>query len=209
MDTDSNGYKDDIAGWDFFDDDNDPYDASSCCSANGHGTGRAREAVADTNNGQGTTGMCPDCQFMPLRIWDTFVVPTDFHAMGVVYAADNGADVTEGANGGLTNTRFSRRAYQYADEKGLALMAVSSDINSANHNYPTNYNEAIYVGGALPDTAPFETCGGLGLPLIGDVVSLPPEAAGARSDFFGLLLPTWASPRRRSRRRPASSATRT
>ena len=36
-----NGYVDDIAGWDFFDDDNDPFDASSCCSANGHGTGRA------------------------------------------------------------------------------------------------------------------------------------------------------------------------
>src|SRR6185295_12062210 len=34
-DADANGYVDDIAGWDFFDDDNDPYDASSCCSANG------------------------------------------------------------------------------------------------------------------------------------------------------------------------------
>ncbi len=40
-DDDGNGYVDDIAGWDFFDDDNDPFDASSCCSANGHGTGRA------------------------------------------------------------------------------------------------------------------------------------------------------------------------
>ena len=28
-DADANGYADDIAGWDFFDDDNDPYDASS------------------------------------------------------------------------------------------------------------------------------------------------------------------------------------
>ncbi len=186
-DDDGNGYDDDIAGWDFFDDDNDPFDASSCCSANGHGTGRAREAVADTNNGQGETGMCPDCQFMPLRIWDTFVVPTDFHSMGVVYAADNGADVVEGANGGLTNTRFSRRAYQYADEKGLALMLVSSDINSANHNYPTNYNEAIYVAGALPDTAPFETCDGISLPLIGDVVPIPDEASDACADFFGQL----------------------
>jgi len=109
-DDDQNGYDDDIAGWDFFDDDNDPFDASSCCSSKGHGTGRAKEAVAQTNNGQADTGMCPDCQFMPLRIWDTFVVPTDFQAMGVVYAADNAADVTEAANGGLTNTRFSRRA---------------------------------------------------------------------------------------------------
>ncbi len=30
-DDDENGYVDDIAGWDFFDDDNDPFDASSCC----------------------------------------------------------------------------------------------------------------------------------------------------------------------------------
>src|SRR5439155_8068330 len=39
-DADSNGYVDDIAGWDFFDDDNDPYDASSHSSANFHVPGR-------------------------------------------------------------------------------------------------------------------------------------------------------------------------
>ena len=103
--------------------------------------------------------MCPDCQIMPLRVWDTFVVPTDNYAMGVVYAADNGASVVEGAVGGLTNTQFARRSFSYADEKGVALTLVSSDINSANHNYPTNYNEAIYVAGSLYDTAPNETCG--------------------------------------------------
>ena len=43
-DEDANGYADDIAGWDFFDDDNDPYDASSYASASNHGTGRAQEA---------------------------------------------------------------------------------------------------------------------------------------------------------------------
>ena len=56
-------------------------------------------------------------------------------------------------------------------------MLVSSDINSANHNYPTNYNEAIYVAGALPDTAPNDTCTGPGgLPGIGDHPGQPPEA---------------------------------
>ena len=49
-------------------------------------------------------------------------------------------------------------------------MLVSSDINSANHNYPTNYNEAVYVAGSLPDTAPNETCTGPGgLPGVGDL----------------------------------------
>ncbi len=175
-DADANDYVDDIAGWDFFDDDNDPYDASSCCSANGHGTGRAQEAVAETNNGADETGMCPKCQLIPLRIWDSFVPPTDNWALALTYAADNGASVAEGAIGGLTNTQFARRAVSYADSKGMALMLVSSDINSANHNYPTNYNEAVYVAGSFPDTAPNNTCTGPGgLPGIGDVFPNPPQ----------------------------------
>jgi hypothetical protein len=187
-DADGNGYVDDIAGWDFFDDDNDPYDASSCCSAEGHGSDRAKGALARTNNGRGDIGMCPRCQLMPLRVWDTFVVPTDNYAMGTVYAAANGASVVEGAVGGLTNTQFARRAFQFADSRGVALMLVSSDINSANHNYPTNYNEAIYVAGSLYDTAPNNTCSGLpGLPGVGDVVpDPPPEVAAGCQEFLGM-----------------------
>ena len=123
--------------------------------------------------------MCPECQLMPLRVWDTFVVPTDFFAMGVAYAADNGASVVEGAVGGLTNTHFARSAFSYADSRGVALMLVSSDINSANHNYPTNYNEAVYVAGSIPDTAPNDTCTGPGgLPGFGDVASPPRDSTG-------------------------------
>jgi Subtilase family len=196
-DGDGNGYVDDIAGWDYFDDDNDPYDASSCCSANGHGSGRAQEAAAETNNGEGGVGLCPDCQVMPLRVWDTFVVPTDYFAMGVMYAARNGASVVEGAVGGLTNTLFARRAFRFADRQGLALMLVSSDINSANHNYPTNYNEAVYVAGSLPDTAPNETCSGPGgLPGLGDVPgagSIPGFSEGCQQ-LLGLLGEAGVSP---------------
>ena len=183
-----NAFIDDIAGWDFFDDDNDPYDASSCCSANGHGTGRATEAVGETNNANAGVGMCPECQLIPLRVWDTFVVPTDNYAMGVVYAANNGASVVEGAVGGLTNTQFARSAFSYADEKGVALTLVSSDINSANHNYPTNYNEAIYVAGSLYDTAPNNTCSGPGgLPGLPDLPGLPGDFADGCNEFLGFL----------------------
>ena len=53
-DADGNGFVDDIAGWDFFDDDNDPFDASSCCSANGHGTApRPRSRRRDEQRRQG------------------------------------------------------------------------------------------------------------------------------------------------------------
>jgi len=185
-DDDGNGYADDIAGWDFFDDDNDPFDASSCCSASGHGTGRAAEAAAETNNGEGGTGMCPDCQIMPLRIWDTFVADTNLFSLGLTYAADNGADVAEGAVGGLLNSRFARSAFVYADRQGLALTMVSSDINSANHNYPTNYNEAIYVGGSLPDSAPAD-CDIPSPPVIGDFLPVPDFGAEQCLQFFEFL----------------------
>jgi hypothetical protein len=203
-----NGYRDDIAGWDFFDDDNDPFDASSCCSAEGHGSGRAKEAGAETNNGISSgsgpneedpadanagaeVGMCPDCQIMPLRVWDTFVVPIDYFGMGIVYAASNGAEVAEGAVGGLGNTQFARRAFEYADSQGMALMMVSSDINSANHNYPTNYNEAVYVAGSVPDTAPNDACsgpGGLG-PVSPDIPQPEqfPDFEEGCDDFLDLL----------------------
>src|SRR5918998_661929 len=165
-DNDGNGYADDIAGWDFFNDDNDPFDQSDCCQG-GHGTGRAEEAAAATNDGTGEAGICPACTIMPLRTSDSIVHDTNLVALATTYAADNGASVTEGALGGLLNSSFARRAFRYADSKGVAQMMVSSDINSANHNYPTNYNEAVYVAGSLPDTAPTENCEVPGLPGIG------------------------------------------
>ena len=60
---------DDSAGWDFFDDDNDPFDASSYFAAGNHGSGRASDAAEEGNDGQGSIGVCPRCQIMPLRIW--------------------------------------------------------------------------------------------------------------------------------------------
>ena len=59
-DDDGNGYVDDIAGWDFFDDDNNPYDASSYSSASTTAPGRAEEAGEQTNEGAGGIGVCPD-----------------------------------------------------------------------------------------------------------------------------------------------------
>ena len=150
-DDDANGYVDDIAGWDFFDDDNDPYDASSYSSADGHGTGRAGDAAARTDNALGRAGVCPDCQLMPLRLWDSFVAPADTYAMAALYATDNGASVLEAALGVLQNSRFAQAASQYAFHNGVVLMHVSSDLNTSNHNYPTNYNNTVFVAGSVAD----------------------------------------------------------
>ena len=151
VDDDGNGYIDDIVGWDFFEDDNDPDDTTSYSSAGDHGRGRAREAAEITNDGDGEAGVCPRCKIMPLRIWDTFVVPGDQWAIATVFAADHGVQVEVTANGSLQNTPSARAANRYAYERGMALMHVSSDLNTANHNYPTNYIESIYVNGCISD----------------------------------------------------------
>jgi Subtilase family len=150
-DADSNGYVDDIAGWDFFDDDNDPYDASSYSSANFHGSGRASDAAEEGNDGQGSIGLCPGCQIMPMRVWDSFVVDTNNYGQAVAYAADNGAEVVEGAVGGLFNSSFDRQAFRYAYSKGTLPVLVSSDLNTADHNFPTDYDQAMMVQGTVAD----------------------------------------------------------
>lgn len=150
-DEDANGYADDIAGWDFFDDDNDPYDASSYSSASNHGTGRAQEAGQRTNDTEGGTGVCPRCTVVPLRVWDTFVTDTNTFALATSYAADNEIEVVEAALGGLSNTRFARETMRDAYARGVFFTVVSSDLNTANHNWPTTYDESMMVQGTVAD----------------------------------------------------------
>jgi hypothetical protein len=150
-DADGNGYVDDIVGWDFFDDDNDPYDASSYSSASNHGSGRAENAAEQGNEGSGGIGVCPDCQIVPMRVWDTFVVDTNNFAQAALYAADNNIEVVEGAVGALFNSSFGRAAFDYAYRHGLFFAIVSSDLNTADHNIPTVYDEAMQVQGTVSD----------------------------------------------------------
>src|SRR5437867_3623113 len=151
VDDDGNGFVDDIAGWDFFDDDNNPFDASSYSSANNHGSGRASDALAEGNNGLAGIGLCPQCRLVPIRIWDTFVADNNNFALCLLYAADNGIEVTEAAIGAVTTTEFAQAATQYAYEHGVAEMDVSSDLNTADHNSPTNFNNTIFVKGTVAD----------------------------------------------------------
>jgi hypothetical protein len=151
-DADGNGYVDDIAGWDFFDDDNDPGDSSSYFAAENHGTGRATEVAEEGDDGQGGIGVCPRCTVMPIRTWDTFVSDGNTFGMGIVYAADNGAAVIEGANGSLYHSAFTEAASQYAYDRGLAQVFSGDDLNTGNHNYPANYDHTMLIQGVATDT---------------------------------------------------------
>src|SRR5438128_945186 len=152
FDNDSNGFANDIAGWNFFDNNNEPADLSSYFAAHHHGTGRAGDVADKGNDGVGSIGVCPRCQIMPVRIWDTFVSDGNTFALGIMYATDNGAKVIEGANGSTYHSTFSEAASQYAYEHGAVQTFSGDDLNTGNHNYPANYSHAMLIQGTVPDT---------------------------------------------------------
>lgn len=141
VDDDANGYTDDIAGWDFFKNDNDPYDDTRF----GHGTGEAEDSTAEANNGDGDPGICPGCRFIPLRIGDSFIGDANDFAKAVVYATDNGAKVVQEALGTLDQTLFSKAAIDYAYSKNVIVVASMADENSRHHNMPGTANHTLTV----------------------------------------------------------------
>ena len=139
-DGDANGFEDDIAGWDFLDDDNDAYDDVQY----GHGTGEAEGSTAEADNGR-NAGSCPNCMSIPLRVGDSFVADVNNFAQAVIYGVDNGALVIQEALGTLNQTRLAREAVEYAYDHGVAVIASAADEAAQHHNWPSNYPHTIVV----------------------------------------------------------------
>lgn len=139
-DADANGFIDDIAGWNFLDDDNDPFDEVKY----GHGTGEAQDSSAEADNG-GDLGSCPNCMFVPLRVGDSFVGDSNLFAQAVIYAVDNGVHVVQEALGSVNNTAFARRAIDYAYAHDVPVIASAADEESFHHNVPAANAHTIVV----------------------------------------------------------------
>jgi Subtilase family/FG-GAP-like repeat len=140
-DDDENGYVDDICGWDFMEDDNDPWDESG----DGHGTAGGMWSAGEANNASGIAGACPNAMLLPVRVGDTYVVDSNDFAQGVVFAVDCGASLVQGALVSLNNTPFAQDAIDYAYSRGVAVIASAGVGESAQHSYPAAYENVIQV----------------------------------------------------------------
>ncbi|MBW2444409.1 MAG: S8 family serine peptidase [Deltaproteobacteria bacterium] len=179
-DSDANGFVDDITGWDFQDDDNDPFDDVDY----GHGTGQAEDMAAEANNGTGFPGTAPNQLYLPLKVGDSFVaIGTDF-ARAVVYAADWPVAVVSEALGAISAGPSGQQAIDYAYARGIPLIASAADEEAQHHNYPANYDHTIWVNSIrngddelVPDHTPSE--GGpanLGFDLLNGCTNYGPHA---------------------------------
>ena len=147
-DDDHNGYVDDISGWDFLYGDNDPLDTVEY----GHGTGEAKDSTA-AENGTGDVGNCPRCQFLPVRVSDSFVADGGRFAAGVLFGLDSGADVVQEALGAISNPRQAQQAVDAAYRRGVVVVASMADEASKHPNLPASLEHTMAVNSVTTRTS--------------------------------------------------------
>jgi len=145
IDSDKNGYIDDLIGWDFADNDNDPLDL------NGHGTHVSGTIGAMGNNSIGVAGVNYQIQMAGIRFTDPSGSGTTSNA---IKATDYFTDLkTRGGNstanflatnnswgGGGANTLLSN-AITRADNAGILFVAAAGNSGISTESYPAAFTQ--------------------------------------------------------------------
>jgi len=156
FDDDGNGYKDDIYGYDFINDDGDPNDD------NGHGTHCAGVIAAEGDNGVDITGLCWQGRIMALKFLNRLGIGSDSDAaQAVYYAVENGADIISNSWGGPFPSHTLKEAFDYARSQGVVLVASAGNEYSSYPTYPASYEDVISVAATDPNDRkpPFSSYG--------------------------------------------------
>ena len=140
IDDDGNGYIDDMKGWDFANDDNNPLDND------GHGTHCAGIAAAEGNNGIGIAGIAPNCKIMPVKVLGIFFGNVSTTTLGIRYAADMGVDVISLSLGTYNESNLLKDAVDYAYNKSVVLVSAAGNDGKDIKSYPAAYDNVIAVG---------------------------------------------------------------
>ncbi|MEK7812948.1 MAG: S8 family serine peptidase, partial [Candidatus Desantisbacteria bacterium] len=129
-----------IKGWDYVNDDPDPMDE------NGHGSHVAGIAAASTNNGTGTAGVAWNCKILAVKCFDSGGYGDDEDcALGIRYAADNGARVINMSFGGPNYSITLNDACNYAYGTGCLLVAAAGNAGTNIKLYPAGYDNVMAI----------------------------------------------------------------
>jgi subtilisin family serine protease len=152
VDDDNNGYVDDIYGWDFLANDNNPEDVNS------HGTHVSGTIAARGNNGAAITGVNWNAKIMALRVGGVVGAVGDA-TDAIIYAVDNGAKIINASWGGPNYSQILYDAISYANDHGVLFVAAAGNggIDGIGDNddqtpfYPSSYNLSNIIAVAATD----------------------------------------------------------
>ncbi|MGE4170059.1 MAG: S8 family serine peptidase [Candidatus Margulisiibacteriota bacterium] len=145
-DDDGNNLIDDIHGWNFVYNTNDP------SPTHGHGTHVAGIVAATINNGKGIAGVAGGATIMPLCAGTKDGFDDVPLVNAVHYAVDKGAQIINMSLGGYSNTTSGDMLFQaavgYATSNGVVVVAAAGN-DARNLNtfpiYPAGYSGVIAV----------------------------------------------------------------
>lgn len=115
-----------------------------------HGTHVAGLVAAQSNNGTGVASIGYNVSLMAIKAnEDANNDPTYFNGPngyeGIVWAADNGADVINLSWGGYAYYATFEEVITYAYNKGVVVVAAAGNENSSENHYPSAYGHVISV----------------------------------------------------------------
>lgn len=129
VDNDANGFRDDVEGWDFIGNDNDPR-PDGAGPDDGHATLIAGIIAAEVN-GVGITGIAPDATLMNVRACDDGFCSSFEVLQAIHYAVDNGARVINLSFGGPVPRSLGdpvmEDAMDYALAKGVLVVTAAGN----------------------------------------------------------------------------------
>jgi hypothetical protein len=149
IDDDQNGYTDDVYGWDFANNDNEPADD------HGHGTHVAGTVGARGNNGQGVTGVCWNVSLVGLK----FIAANGFGLVSdateaTLYATSLNVKLTSNSWGGGGYSQATKDAIDAADAAGILYVAAAGNSGrniDAAADYPAAYSSNNLIAVAATD----------------------------------------------------------
>jgi subtilisin family serine protease len=149
IDDDGNGYVDDIRGWDFVENDNNPMDFL------GHGTHVAGTIAGVGNNSRGITGVMWIAKIMPLRFLDAAGFGDTANAISAIdYAVANGASVLNNSWGGGGFSQALKDAIERSNSAGAVFVAAAGNDGLDNDSfpaYPASFDVANIISVAATD----------------------------------------------------------
>lgn len=148
VDDDGNGYTDDLLGWNFITGTGDPNPAPDN-PVGFHGTHCGGISNGATNNDTGISSISWNLKLMPVCADANNTLQYGYD--GIIYAAENGADIISNSWGGPNYSIAGQEAVSYAAGLGSIILAAAGNDNISDLFYPADYQNVISVAAVNPN----------------------------------------------------------